>query len=62
MCCNQVEDIIDTGLTIVKIRTHLLEQCGAASVKVASLLDKRERRKVVYDADYVGFTVSTAPT
>jgi hypoxanthine phosphoribosyltransferase len=51
-----VEDIIDTGLTLVYLK-NLLEGRKAASVKVAALLDKPERHKVDIRADYLGFTV-----
>jgi len=50
------EDIIDTGLTLAYLK-GLLEQRGAASVRVASLLDKPDRHKVEIQADYLGFTV-----
>mmetsp|Transcript_32765 Transcript_32765/g.72377 ORF Transcript_32765/g.72377 Transcript_32765/m.72377 type:complete len:248 (+) Transcript_32765:101-844(+) len=49
-----VEDIVDSGLTLTKI-VAMLRASGTASVKVATLLDKRARRKVVFEADYVGF-------
>ncbi|HEU4963409.1 MAG TPA: hypoxanthine phosphoribosyltransferase [Bacilli bacterium] len=51
-----VEDIIDTGLTLSYL-TQLLEQRKAASVKVASLLDKPERRTVEISAEFLGFAV-----
>lgn len=51
-----VEDIVDTGRTL-KTVTELLYQKGASSVKVVSLLDKKERRVVDIDADYVGFNI-----
>ena len=51
-----VEDIIDTGLTLVYLK-NLLEGRKAASVKVAALLDKPDRHKVDIRADYLGFTV-----
>jgi len=51
-----VEDIVDTGQTLTRLKAHLLEECGAATVAIVTLLDKRERRKVVLEADYVGFT------
>lgn len=50
-----VEDIVDSGLTLSAI-VELLKSSGqAASVKVCALLDKRARRKVQFEADYVGF-------
>lgn len=48
-----VEDMIDSGLTLSRI-VDLLKSSNAASVKVCALLDKRSRRKVVFEADYVG--------
>ncbi|TCP57680.1 hypoxanthine phosphoribosyltransferase [Tumebacillus sp. BK434] len=51
-----VEDIIDTGLTLHYLK-NLLEQRSAASVKVAALLDKPERRQVEIAPDYLGFSV-----
>ncbi|MCM0600489.1 hypoxanthine phosphoribosyltransferase [Periweissella ghanensis] len=51
-----LEDIVDTGRTL-KYMIELLEQRGAASIKVASLLDKKEGRVVEIDVDYIGFDV-----
>jgi hypoxanthine phosphoribosyltransferase len=47
-----VEDIVDTGLTMKKLIPHL-EAFSPKSVKVCAFIDKRERRKVDYEADYV---------
>ncbi|PWK16330.1 hypoxanthine phosphoribosyltransferase [Tumebacillus permanentifrigoris] len=51
-----VEDIIDTGLTLIYLK-NLLQQRKAASVKLVTLLDKPDRHKVDITADYLGFTV-----
>lgn len=51
-----VEDIVDTGRTLLEV-TKLLKNKGARDVKVVSLLDKPERRVVEIKADYVGFEV-----
>ncbi len=51
-----IEDIIDTGLTIKKIK-ELLYHKGAHNVKVISLLNKQSRRKCDVQADYVGFEI-----
>jgi len=51
-----VEDIVDTGLTLSYIISHL-EAKGAASLVVCTLLDKRVRRIVDVPLDYVGFEV-----
>lgn len=54
-----VEDIIDSGLTMSYF-TDVLKRRDAASVKVVTLLDKPERRKVDMKADYSGFTIPDA--
>ena len=53
-----VEDIIDTGLTLSKIK-ELFKQRDAASVKICVFLDKVDTRKedMAVDCDYVGFSV-----
>ncbi len=51
-----LEDILDTGLTLKFVREHLLEK-EPASLKICTLLDKPERRKVDVFADYIGFTI-----
>lgn len=51
-----VEDIIDTGNTLQHLRKMLLER-GAASVALASLLDKPDRRRVEIEPDYAGFVI-----
>lgn len=51
-----VEDIIDTGLTLVSLIDYLKEM-KPAGIKVCAFIDKQERRKVSLQADYVGFVV-----
>ena len=51
-----VEDIVDTGRTIDTVKKMLLHK-GAASVKIATLLDKPSRRVLDMKADYIGFPV-----
>lgn len=51
-----IEDIIDTGLTIKKLK-ELLYHKGANDVKVISLLNKQSRRVCDVQADYVGFEI-----
>jgi len=51
-----VEDIIDTGLTL-KYLVAWLQERNPKSLKVCAFLDKRKRRKVHFEADYVGFTM-----
>lgn len=43
--CLMVDDLCDSGLTLMTVRDKLL-QAGAASVKSVVLLDKKARRKV----------------
>jgi len=51
-----VEDIVDTGKTMVKL-LEILKQVEPASVKVASLALKRTPKSIGYVPDYVGFEV-----
>lgn len=51
-----VEDIVDSGLTLSYI-TSLLDQRGARSVKIATLLDKPERRRKPLTVDYSCFVI-----
>jgi hypoxanthine phosphoribosyltransferase len=51
-----VEDIVDTGLTLTYLVNWLKER-NPQSLKVCTFLDKRKRRKVPFEADYVGFTL-----
>jgi hypoxanthine phosphoribosyltransferase len=51
-----VEDILDTGLTLSYLR-QLMLQHKPASLKIATCLDKPDRRLVPIEADYVGFKI-----
>ena len=51
-----VEDIIDTGQTLKNL-CNLFKERNAASVKIATLLDKPEGRVVEINADYTCFTI-----
>lgn len=51
-----VEDIIDSGYTLSNLK-ELLQEKKPASLEIAVLLDKPERRKVNLSADYVGFEI-----
>ena len=48
-----VEDIVDTGITLRYFRDQLVLR-GPASVKICALIDKKARREVDIDVDYVG--------
>lgn len=51
-----VEDIVDSGLTMAYIKDALKSR-GARSIRIATLLDKPERRKIDLPVDYTGFIV-----
>ena len=51
-----VEDIVDSGLTLDYLRELLLAR-NPASLRVVTLLDKHERRRVHVPVDYVGFRI-----
>ena len=51
-----IEDIIDSGLTLVAVRDILLAR-RPRSLKICALVDKKARRKVEIEGDYVGFTI-----
>jgi len=52
-----VEDIVDTGLTLSRL-LEILESRGAATIRLASFLDKPEPRiKKELKIDYTGFVV-----
>jgi hypoxanthine phosphoribosyltransferase len=51
-----VEDIIDSGYTLDYIIRNLATR-NPASLKICTLLDKAERRKVDISVDYIGFVI-----
>ena len=51
-----VEDIVDTGITLDYTVKYLMLH-KPKSVKICTLLDKRCKRKVDLDLDYIGFEV-----
>ncbi len=51
-----IEDIVDTGLTIKTIR-ELLEIKEPESLRFATFLNKKDRRTVEVDVDYIGFDI-----
>ena len=56
-----VEDIVDTGLTLFRLKKYLLGERRASSVKICALLDKSARRipslRKGLRIDYVGFKI-----
>ncbi|MBQ6692012.1 MAG: hypoxanthine phosphoribosyltransferase [Clostridia bacterium] len=51
-----VEDIMDSGLTLNRLK-EMLQVRQPRSLKIVALLDKPERRRVDLQADYIGFTI-----
>lgn len=52
-----IEDLIDSGITLSYL-TNLLRQRKPKSLRIATLLDKPDRRSRQVDAAYVGFTIA----
>lgn len=52
-----VEDIIDTGRTLKYLKEYLENEKKANSVKIAVLMDKKERRQVDVDVDYTCYVI-----
>lgn len=55
-----VEDIVDTGHTLTFIKKHL-EGKSPSSLKILAFLDKKEKREVEVEVDYIGFTLTGTP-
>jgi len=51
-----LDDILDTGQTLVQV-VRQLHELGAVSVRVAVLLRKKGRQKVHVEPDYCGFDI-----
>ena len=51
-----VDDIIDSGFTLKKVKEHL-ESKNPNSIKICVMLDKPSRRKVDLAPDFVGFSI-----
>ena len=52
-----VEDILDSGMTLSYLKEHIMAK-GARSIRIATLLDKPERRvKKQVKVDYTCFTI-----
>ncbi|MCI8481287.1 MAG: hypoxanthine phosphoribosyltransferase [Oscillibacter sp.] len=51
-----VEDILDSGNTLAFLKDYFMAK-GAASITIATLLDKPSRREKAVSADLVGFEV-----
>jgi hypoxanthine phosphoribosyltransferase len=52
-----VEDVVDTGLTLLNV-SRALSARGAARVDVCALLDRPHRRLAQLDVRYLGYTAS----
>ncbi len=51
-----LDDILDTGKTL-SVVVNLIKKLKPASVKTCVLLDKKGRREVEFEADFVGFKI-----
>lgn len=51
-----IDDILDTGKTLALV-TQTILKLNPASVKTCVLLDKKGRREVPFNADFVGFDI-----
>lgn len=51
-----VEDIVDSGYTLKFLKEYLISK-NPKSLKIAVLMDKKERRKVDVNIDYVCFEI-----
>jgi hypoxanthine phosphoribosyltransferase len=51
-----IDDILDTGSTLSHV-VNLLRQAHPASISTCVLLDKKGRRRVPFEADFVGFEI-----
>ena len=54
-----VEDIIDSGNTLIYLKRLLLAR-APKTLKICALLDKPSRRQVPIEGDYVGFSIPDA--
>ena len=54
-----VEDILDTGKTLTTVKA-MLDERGANSVEIVTMLDKKEGRTYPIEAKYVGFEIPNA--
>jgi hypoxanthine phosphoribosyltransferase len=55
-----VEDVVDTGLTLLNV-VRALSARGAARVDVCALLERPHRRLVELDVRYLGYTAAERP-
>lgn len=51
-----IDDILDTGKTL-KLVSELVKKLHPSSLRTCVLLDKKERREVAIEADFVGFEI-----
>ncbi|CAK8718692.1 Hypoxanthine phosphoribosyltransferase [Candidatus Electrothrix laxa] len=52
-----VEDIVDSGITMVWLQEYFTTHHKPNSVKTCTLIDKSERRAVDVQMDYIGFQI-----
>ena len=52
-----IEDIVDTGRTMVKIKTEIHKAFDVKSIQIATLLDKKDARIASVSADWTCFDI-----
>ncbi len=52
-----VDDVIDTGLTLSLLKAEIQTKANPKSIKIAAEIDKRSRRKVELDGEFIGFSL-----
>ncbi len=52
-----IEDLVDTGLTLASLHETLLAQ-GPRSLKYAIAVDKKAKRKIPFECEYVAFDIT----
>lgn len=52
-----IEDLVDTGLTLADLHESLTAQ-GPRSLRYAIVVDKKARRKIPFECEYVAFDVT----
>jgi hypoxanthine phosphoribosyltransferase len=54
-----IEDIIETGYSLQTL-INLLESYRPNSIKILTLLDKKDKRETPIEPDYIGFAINSA--
>ncbi len=55
-----IDDILDSGLTLITVQERLRVECNPASLRTAILLDKQRPRSFDVSIEYIGFEIEDA--